>query len=311
MHASRRKTEATVRSFLAASLKGVSQVILIENAISGLIILVAIAINNIWLGITTLLSTMIGTWIGLAGGKDRTAADQGLFGYNSALTGLALSLFLTGTTKWAIALAGAAITALVTAAVMHVMRNSELPVLTLPYILLTWFFLLSTFLLGGVTLSPELVPQDLTHWKFSTEGTIDWISGMMNGIGQVYFQDRPWSGILILIAVFWASWKMGLCAVLGTIVAWITAYGLGAEVKMLNPGLYGFNAVLTTLAIAIVFHSKKNIAWLMAIIAAMVTVPITAGLGTWLSPYGVPVLTMPFVLVTWVFIAARKILPKL
>ncbi|RKP51530.1 urea transporter [Cohnella endophytica] len=305
------KTQTVAHSFLAASLKGISQVILIENSISGLIILAAITIGNLSLGIITLLSAMIGTWIGIAGGKDRTAAYRGLFGYNSVLTGLALSLFLSGNFRWVIALAGAAITALVTAAAMHMMRNIDLPVLTLPYILFTWFLLLSTFFLERVVLSPELVPQDLTHWRFISGGAVDWFGGMVNGIGQVYFQHRLPVSILILIAVFWAGWKLGLCAILGTITALITAYGLGAEEEMLNPGLYGFNAVLTNMAVAVVFRTAKGIAWFMAIIAAMVTVPITAGLGVWLAPYGMPILTMPFVLVTWMFIAARKTLSKI
>ncbi|MCY8353618.1 urea transporter [Bacillus haynesii] len=36
--------------------------------------------------------------------------------------------------------------------------------------------------------------------------------------------------------------------------------------------------------------------------------PITAGLSTYLLPYGLPVLTMPFVLCSWLFLGARKVL---
>ncbi|GGH21419.1 hypothetical protein GCM10008013_19300 [Paenibacillus segetis] len=140
---------------------------------------------------------------------------------------------------------------------------------------------------------------------------MDWIHGLVNGIGQVYFQDRLWSGILILFGVFWADWKLGLYAVIGSFVALLTAYGLGAEVSLLNSGLYGFNAVLTILAVGAVFSTKNILVPVTGIIASVLTVLITAGVDTWLVPYGLPTLTMPFVLCTWLFLAARKVLPRI
>ncbi|NIK79210.1 urea transporter [Paenibacillus castaneae] len=297
--------------FIVAVFKGISQVVLIENAITGLIILMAITIANYSLGIITLISALIGTWIGFVGAKDKTVVVQGIFGYNSVLTGLALSLYLEGSQKWAFAIIGAAVTALVTAAIMHILRNTGLPSLTLPYILHTWLWLLASFHLNFVKLSPALKPQDITSLNPNfEEGTIEWSDGLIDGIGQIYFVEYWASGILILIAICWASWRLGLCAIAGTAIGWLTAYGLGAEINMLNLGLYGFNAVLTILAVAVVFNTAKGMRIWMGIVAAMLTVPVAAGLGTWLNPYGLPALTMPFVLVTWIMIAARNVLPK-
>ena len=53
--------KGTYSSFLSASLKGISQVIFIENVVSGLIILLAITISSYKLGIIALLSAFIGT----------------------------------------------------------------------------------------------------------------------------------------------------------------------------------------------------------------------------------------------------------
>jgi len=145
---------------------------------------------------------MIGTWIGLAGGKDKSAAEHGLFGFNSVLTGLALSLYFEDIQKWAIAIIGAAVSALATAAVMHIMRNWGIPVLTFPYIILTWFLLLASFHLELFELSPTLIPQDITHLKQYPETKINLVDGLVDGIGQVYFMESLWSGIVILIAFF-------------------------------------------------------------------------------------------------------------
>ena len=104
-------------TFIAASLKGISQVILIENAITGLLILIAITIESYYLGIIALLSAIIGTLVAKFGGADENTINQGLLGYNSVLTGMALALFLSGPYMWIVALVGAAIAAIFTATV--------------------------------------------------------------------------------------------------------------------------------------------------------------------------------------------------
>ncbi|MCQ6282453.1 urea transporter [Bacillus sp. EB600] len=297
---------------LSASLKGISQVILIENAIAGLLILIAITISSYYLGIISISSAIIGTLVGKFGGADEKSINQGLLGYNSVLTGMALALFLSGPYMWIVALAGAAIAAIFTATMMHFMKNTEIPILTFPFIILTWFILLSTYRLKSIKLSSALVPQDLTHWNLNIAGDIDWPDGIFHGIGQVFFLDNTMSGILIFIAVFFAGRKLGFYAIIGNLVSVIVAYFLGGEHSLIVLGLYGYNAILTMIAVSAVFKSEHNrFALLSGIIAACLTVPIAAGLSIWLLPYGLPALTMPFVLCSWMFLGARKVLPKM
>jgi urea transporter len=297
---------------ISASLKGISQVILIENVITGLLILIAITISSYYLGVIALLSAILGTLVGKLGGADENSINQGLLGYNSVLTGMALALFLSGPYMWIVALVGAVIAAIFTATMMHLMQKTEIPVLTFPFIILTWVILLSSYKLKGIKLSDALVPQDLTNWELDIAGNIDLLNGIFDGIGQVFFLDNTISGILIFIAVFWGGRKIGLYAVIGNIVAIVIAYFLGGEHSLIVLGLYGYNAILTIIAVSAVFNSEHNrLAPLSGIIAACLTVPITAGLSTFLLPYGLPALTMPFVLCTWLFLSARKMMPNL
>ncbi|AZU64229.1 urea transporter [Neobacillus mesonae] len=299
-------------SFLSTSLKGISQVILIENVITGLLILIAIMISSVYLGVIALLSAMIGTLVGKFGGADENAIRQGLLGYNSVLTGMALALFLNGSYMWIIALIGAAAAAIFTAAMMHFMKNTEVPILTFPFIVLTWFTLLAAYKLKGLTLSSAIVPQSLSQWQLNIAGKVDLIDGIFHGIGQVFFLDNTMSGILIFIAVFWGGRKLGLYAVIGNAAAILVAYVLGGEHSLIVLGLYGYNAILTIIAVSGVFKNDHNrYALLSGIVAACLTVPITAGLSSLLLPYGLPALTMPFVLGTWLFLGARKVMPKL
>ncbi|WP_286228818.1 urea transporter [Neobacillus mesonae] len=293
------------------SLKGISQVILIENAVSGFIILAAITIASYSLGIITLLSSIVGTLIGKLGGAEEQSVNQGLYGYNSVLTGMALSLFLSSDDRWLIAIAGAAVAALFTAAMVHFMRQSGIPVLTFPFIVLTWFLLLTTYRLVTFKISPELTPQSLSNWTLNIKGETNWLDGAVNGIGQIFFLDNTLSGVLLFVAVFWAGWRLGVYAIIGNLAALLTSYGLGGEHSLIFMGLYGYNAILTILAVSIVFNGDSKHVLITGIIAACLTVPITASVVTWLLPYGLPALTMPFVLCTWIFLGARKVLPSI
>ncbi|XBO87276.1 urea transporter [Bacillus licheniformis] len=182
----------------------------------------------------------------------------------------------------------------------------------IPFVILTWFILLASYKLTGIRLSSALIPQDLTHWKLKIAGEVNLMDGIFHGIGQVFFLNNTVSGILIFLAVFWAGRKLGLYAVIGNAVAIIIAFLLGGERSLITLGLYGYNAILTILAVSAVFKSEHNrFAFLSGIISACLTVPITAGLSTYLLPYGLPVLTMPFVLCSWLFLGARKVLPNL
>ncbi|MCJ8009769.1 urea transporter [Lederbergia wuyishanensis] len=305
--------EGNIVQFLVVSMKGISQVILIENALTGIIILIAISCSSIVLGIITLLSSIIGTFIGKLGGASEAIIKQGLFGYNSVLTGIALTLFMSGPFHWIISLIGAAIAAIVTAAMMHMMKSIDLPVLTAPFIILTWFILLVTYKLKAINLSKELVPQDLSNWKLIIEGDINWVEGTFSGIGQIFFLDNTLSGILLFIAVFLAGWRIGLIAVIGNVVALLVSYWLEGEHLLIYTGLYGYNAILASLAVGAFFTNNKPFGHLLlsSILAAILSVPLTASVTTWLLPYGLPALTMPFVISTWIVLGARKILPRL
>lgn len=305
------KRKMNYANLISVSLKGISQVILIENPVSGLIILIAITIANYRLGIMALLSALIGTSVGYGAGADKSIVEKGLFGYNSVLIGLSLSSFLTGNTRWVVALAIAGFVAVFAAAMMSFLEKLKLPAFTFPYIILTWLILLASYHLQIFKLAPELVPQNLSNVHLETGGQINIINGLVNGIGQVYFQKQLLAGILILIGILYDSWKLGAYAILGTSIGWLTAYILQPEPSLINLGLYGYNAVLTILALATVPKVDRPFAIATEIIAGIITVPIAASINTLLAPYGLPGLTMPFVLVTWIFIGARNVLPKL
>lgn len=303
--------EMNWKRIIVASFKGISQIVFIENTITGILFLLAITIASPLVGVIAWLSSLIAVLIGIVGKANDNLIHQGLLGFSPALTGMALTLFLTGPYHWIIALIGAAVTAFLAAAMMHYMKNTSIPVLTFPFVIVSWMTLLASYQLDFIRLSIQLAPQDLTHWSLEVEGTVNWLQAMLNGLGQIFFLQNPISSILLYIGLFIAGWKFGLFALIGNVFAILTAFALSGAHELIHTGLYGFNGVLTMLAVAIAFKESNNsLAYITGIFGACLSVPLTATVTTWLIPYGLPTLTMPFILGTWLLLGARKVLPR-
>ncbi|MBS4178491.1 urea transporter [Lederbergia citrea] len=298
-------------SFIITALKGISQVLFIENAVSGMIILFGIAIYSPELALIAFASSLLGTLIGYYGGADEILVRKGIFGFNSVLTGVAVLVFMQGDLRWLLAITGAVAAAILTAGLIEIGKAFNLPVLTFPFIMITWFLLLSSYRLKAFNLSPDLSPQSLSSWHFEIEGQPEVFEGLFKGISEVFLFDYFWSGVFILAGIFWAGWRYGLFTVLGTGTAWLIAYSLGADIKLVNMGLYSYNAILTVIAVGFTYSPHKRTIPFAGLLAAVITVPVTASIDTWLLPFGLPTLSMPFVLCSWLFISARRMLPDL
>jgi urea transporter len=296
---------------ISSSLKGFSQVILIDNAFSGLLILIGITLHSPFLGLMAFLSSLVGTITAQYCRGDRSMIRAGIYSFNSVLSGIAVILFLTGDNRWIIALLAAAISALSMAFLTKRFAKWGIPVLTIPFVLITWIGLLVAYQIDVLHIDPGFVTSSPARWNLPAEGTPTLLVGLIKGIGEVFVIDSLLTGSLILVGLFLAGWRFGVYAIIGAFVSWLTAYFIGVDTQSLNLGLYNYNAVLTMIAVSLVFDNKTEKTPLTGIIAATLTVPLTAGLELLLDPLGLPALTFPFIICTWIFLAARKFFPKI
>ena len=141
-----------------------------------------------------------------------------------------------------------------------------------------------------------------------TLGFVDW---SLRGIGQVVFQNNPLCGLVILGALFYNSWIYGSICILGVVVSTATASALRADRGLIRDGLFGFNGALVGLAL-VAFTSENfrtgavpsPYLGVYIVFAAAMTTIVFSSLASLLAPYKVAALTMPFVLVGWLFLFA-------
>eukprot|EP01102_Stenamoeba_stenopodia_P007301 TRINITY_DN2041_c0_g1_i3.p1 TRINITY_DN2041_c0_g1~~TRINITY_DN2041_c0_g1_i3.p1 ORF type:complete len:388 (-),score=17.86 TRINITY_DN2041_c0_g1_i3:31-1194(-) len=126
------------------------------------------------------------------------------------------------------------------------------------------------------------------------------------GAGQVVFMNNTITGLLILGALILASPFIGLAGLLGVATSTLTAIVLGLNQSAIRAGLYGYNGLLTGLAIA-TFYSNLSFGMLVGplIFCSILSVFLSIALSNLLAPqWDIPCFTLPFNIVTAVFIVA-------
>ena len=121
-------------------------------------------------------------------------------------------------------------------------------------------------------------------------------------MAQVVLINNWVTGIFFLAALAVSSLRAAIWAAIASAVALITVIvwqGPGADIA---EGLYGFSAVLTGIALGATFcnNSWKSAIW--ALIGIFITVFIQAAMNAFFAPMGLPTLTGPFCVATWLFL---------
>lgn len=120
------------------------------------------------------------------------------------------------------------------------------------------------------------------------------------GVGQVMFRDNALSGALMLAGIAAGSPLLALYATAGTVVATLAARLVRCPETDIRAGLYGFNGTLTGLAAGVLF--APGFAQIALLVAGSALSTLVARL--FARQRALPGYTAPFILVTWLLLAA-------
>jgi urea transporter len=313
--------ENPVVNIVDTLLRGTGQVMFQNNPLTGLIFLAGIFVNSSKLGGFALLGLATSTFAAYLLGVDRTLIRNGLFGFNGILVGIGLAFFLNyNGLLIGYVILGGILSTVAMMALANLFAVWDMPALTAPFVLVAWLLLFSVLLFANIRpisalIAPavpdlRLLPPTALREVATGAGAVgltptNMTNALFRGIGEVMFQDKLATGVIFLFAIFVNSRISALFAFLGSALGALTAWTMGASGIAVFHGLYGFNSVLAAIALGGLFYVLTWRSAIYALFAALVSALVFASLSTFLAPIGMPALTAPFVLVTWIFLLAK------
>ena len=302
--------------FVNYNLRGIGQVIFVNNPLSGCLILLALFIQSPWMGLMTLLGVVSSTTTAIALNLDRDTIRNGIFGYNGALVGAAFATFgFSGNGNWNLSWA---IAIIIFASLTTVMSKTigfwwattfKAPLLGAPFIVATLLFL------SLVTFIPQpLFNLESTTVISSTHNSLDLfqiITFLPSNFGQVFLADKLLAGMLIVIAVAICTPLGLLIGLAGGMLGVIAGMIWGIVPEDLYAGLWGYNSILAAMAIGGIFYAPNLRSFLIGSCCGFfsaIVIPLLAMLTT---PLGLPVLSLPFCIVTVAcFVLLQRSIPS-
>ena len=284
-------------------LKNISQVLLLNNAWTGLFILLGLFIGSWKVGVMALIASVIALLLAKRTNYSEEEINTGLSGFNPVLTAIALTLFLVP--KWyslIIILVAIIITMPIGSAFREFFKPFGVPMLTMPYVFVSWLILLMSFQFKFVNADVNILPNAIQESQFSGHH-IQFINAFLSGFSEIFLLKSVLAGTLILIGIFIASRKAGVYAIVANLIGFLAVIVLGANHDQINEGLFGYNVILTVLALGIAFRTRIQRP-ISIVLGILLTVVIHAGMTTLLTPYGLPVFTLPFIIATWIMLFA-------
>ncbi|MDL9977721.1 urea transporter [Microbacterium sp. ASV49] len=274
-------------------LHGPSQIYFQQNVITGILVLAAFFVADWRMGILALLGCLGGILGGQACRFPLSSVGAGMQSFCGTLVGAAVFAALGGDNIWVypLALVGGFVTGPVTWLVNALFTRTGLKVFNLPYttapfVIVATIIALSTAKYAVSSPLPHVTNDPLTAFGLS----------ILTNVSQVVLVDNLWSGALILIGLFIAGWRVGLAALLGSVVGTLTAFFAGETMNEIANGLANYSGVLTAIALAVTFIKSSVWSWLYSVPWIIVTAIVTLVMHN----AGVETYTWPYILTTWV-----------
>lgn len=299
-----------------ALLSGPAQIMFQPSATTGVLFLAgilwgAVTSGHVEVALGAVVGLVVSTLTGYILGLPHDEGEVGLWGFNGTLMGIAILTFLRSSPEtWVALVLSSAMTTWVRTGLNNISSAHGINSLTFPFVLCSWLFLASSRIfagLDGVALSHPMLPAiHLSDWAAAMPTSVwEAVEWPLRGIGQILLQDSWVSGALFLVGLLVSSPRAALWAFIGSAIGTYGAIWMGGSTVAVESGLYGFSPALTAIALGAIFYPASPGSTLWALLGTLATIFVQGATNIFLEPLGLPALTAPFCLTTWLFLLPR------
>ncbi|HEY5535741.1 MAG TPA: urea transporter [Ignavibacteria bacterium] len=289
--------------------------------------------DNIFLSIILILITFLDPFAGICGvfsiiisliavhrlGFNKEKIYKGLYTFNSLLVGLGIGVHFQYDLNVILLIFFASLfTLFLTISFEAILGKYNLPFLSIPFLIAYWVSVLESPLVnlrlserglyimndiyslgGGNILKTYVWWNDLIYFP--------WIKLYFTSLGAIFFQYSLLAGIIIAIGLLYHSRIAFSLSLIGFYTAYFFFNLISVNIPESALSLFGFNFILTAIAVGGYFlvPSKKTYLW--AILLTPVTVILFLGLTNIFSVWHLFMYSLPFNIIALLFIYSLKL----
>lgn len=301
-------------TIIPAVLNSYSVIFFFNNRLIALVLLI-VTFFNIIAGLCGLLAVLVAVLIARSMGFDNTLLRQGIYSFNALLAGLAIGTFFEpGPVFFVILLLASLFSLIISVVLGGWLGKYRLPFLSIPFILSFWIIHLPAEQLANLGLTQRNVFWMNEMYSIGGKVLLDFFQTVeslpinkmvtiyFKSLSSIFFQDNMVAGILIAIALIVASRITFLLSVTGFFTAYLFARFAGADMVSFSFYNVGANYILLAIAVGGFFTIPSIYSFLWSIVLVPLTSLLILFLNSLLTPVHLPVFSLPFSLITILFI---------
>lgn len=273
-------------SFLAAMLKGISQIFLQESALTGFLLIFGIFYDLKEMGIAAIVSVFTATLTAIVLKYDKENLNKGLYGFSATLLGVALTFYFESNIIIWIAIVVGSILATM---LQNWFIKKNIIALTFPFVLITWIMVFAFH---------HIYPIADSSLLYAKGPPVHDYTDMIKGFGEAVFQSSTFSSTLFFIAIFVTSPIAALYGIAASVLGVVLSAQFSGSFEEVEIGLYSFNAVLC--AIYFSGNSPKDGIWVF------ISVTISVFINVAMVEYDLLAFTFPFVAASFITVQLKN-----
>lgn len=298
----------TIGPAIESILNSYAQIFFTKNLPASILIILASFVN--WrLGLWGFAAILITNGFATQMGFDRKMIREGLFGLNSLLVvfGLAVS-YQVNAQFVLLVFAASVLTLFLSVGLLYMLSRLGLPMLSLPFLLSFWVILLASRQYTGLEYSEAGI--FFLNEMYSVGGTelIGWyekinalpmpsvLGNYFHSLAAIIFQENLLAGFLLSLAILLSSRISWVLSLFGFLMGHLFYVIMGADLTQLHFSYIGFNFILTAIALGAFFFIPSWRTFLLVAISAPIIAILIAASSAFLTHFGLPVYSLPFVL---------------
>ncbi|KAK4288504.1 hypothetical protein Pmani_038463 [Petrolisthes manimaculis] len=296
-------------------LRGIAQVMFVNNPLSGLIMLLGLLIGNLSAGVGAVAASLVAILVAKVLNFPDEVISAGLTNFSPVLVGTVIPALYPvffhaplSVPVWLYLLATSAFSVVVFAGLGNLLGLHKIPAYTLPFNVATSITFLCMRAAGYALPAPEAATaSNDTSLLQGDEEEVEWdrvLMGTLLSVGQVWAVESVPCSVLILVGAFLCSPILTLACFLGGAIGTFTSLVVSsAPYSAVYSGVWGYNGFLAGGAIAFFMIPTGRNLFLASVNAVFATFIMAALLPVFVANQ-LPVFTFPFCLGSVLMLAA-------